>query len=163
MNARILPILIALSTSAVAAEMPSAERLKEKTAETFEATKEVTQRVAEAAAETTRDAWNKTKAYLSEEPGPYREGAKKRLDDLGGQISTLKTQSTGLKEHSYFLTRIDALEEHHKYAVSQLAELPENATGKKDSKRARLDRIIERLEAHLDLAKKEARDFTVVE
>ncbi len=62
------------------------------------------------------------------------------------------------------MTRLQALDEHHKYALRQLVELPPNDVKKgKDSLRTRLDVIIDRLEEHLELAREEGRDFVLAD
>jgi hypothetical protein len=67
-------------------------------------------------------------------------------------------------DRSYYIMRLNALEQHQKYAERQLAELPEGEVKKgKDSLRTRLDIIIERLEAHLNLTREEGKDFVLVE
>lgn len=167
MNARMFCAAIALAittltvTALTAAEKKSAtETVKEKTSDAVEATKERTKRAAHAVAETTRAAWKKTKAYFSEDATTYREGATKQLSELSAEISRLKTKSASVGDRDYFTTRTRALEQQHRYAEDQLAGLAaEDLKRGKESKRNRLDQVIERLEDHVDLTQKEAKDF----
>ncbi len=112
----------------------------------------------------TREPWRKTKGYASEDPAVYREAVTQRLKELAAEIARMKEQSEGLIDRGYYIMRLNALEQHEKYAERQLAELPQGEIAKgKDSPRTRLDTIIERLEAHLDLTREEGKDFVLVE
>jgi hypothetical protein len=112
----------------------------------------------------TREPWQKTKAFASEDPAIYRPAVAQRLKELGEEIAQMKQQSDGLIERGYYIMRLNALEQHQKYAERQLAELPQAEIKKgKDSLRSRLDTIIIRLEAHLDLTREEGKDFILVE
>ncbi len=167
MNARMFCAAIALGITILAAtaltageEKSTTETVKDKTSDAVEATKEGTERAAHAVAETTRQAWKKTKAYFSEDATTHREGATKQLSELSAEISRLKTKSASAGDRDYFTTRIRALEQQHKYAADRLAGLAaEDLKRGKESKRNRLDQVIERLEEHVDLTQKEAKDF----
>ena len=139
-------------------EKTAAETVKEKASEAVEATKEGTKKVARTVAQTTRRAWKKTKAYFSEEPTTYRKGASDQLRDLGDEIARLKEQAPSGRD--YFGTRVQSLEQQHKYAEDELAALnEEDLKSAKESKRRKLNQTIERLEENIDLAGKEAKDF----
>jgi hypothetical protein len=164
MNAQ---IICALSVAAFAisalAQQTTGERAKEKASDVIEETKDTTKKAADAVATTTREAWAKTKAYLSDDPDTYRRGADQKLNELGAEIATLRTHSVGIKDRTYFLTRLEALEQHHKYAAKQLAALPQEEVRKgREGLRKRLDIILERLEDYVDLARREAKDFTTL-
>jgi len=169
MNARILFAAVALITTTLtvpslraAEEKSTTEKLKETTSDVVQATKKTSKKAAHVVAETTRQAWKKTKAYFSEDTKTYHEGATKQLKDLESEISQLKTRNVG--DRDYFTTRIHALEQQHKYAEDQLAGLSaEDLRRGKESKRNRLDQTIERLEDHVNLAQKEAKDFAPTE
>jgi len=170
MNTRLFCAAIALtavtltSTALRAAEEESTtEKVKEKTSEALEATKEGTKRAAHAVANTTRQAWRKTKAYFSEDTTTYREGATKKLKELGAEISQLKEKSASAGDRDYFATRIRSLEQQHQYAEDQLAGATEDLKPGKESKRSRINQTIDRLEDNIDLAQKEAKDFAPAE
>ena len=155
--------MTAILTSTVltaAEEQSTTEKLKAKTSDAVEATKEGAKKAAHAVAETTRQAWKKTKAYLSQDATTYRQGASKQLNDLSAEISRLKEQSANAGDRDYFVTRVRSLEQQHKYAEDQLVGLEtEDLKPGKESKRSRVNQIIDRLEDNIDLAQKEAKDF----
>jgi ElaB/YqjD/DUF883 family membrane-anchored ribosome-binding protein len=167
MNARNLRAPIALLTLALTStgvlaedEKTTGETVKEKASEAVQATKEGTKKAAHSVAQTTRRAWKKTKAYFSEEPTTYRKGATGSLQDLGSEIARLKEESGGASGRDYFATRIQSLEQQHKYAEDQLAALnEEDIKSAKESKRRQFNQTMDRLEQNIDLAEKEAKDF----
>ncbi len=171
MNARGFCAALALAaatiptTALVAAEEKSTtEKLKEKTSDAVEATKEGTKRAAHTLAKTTRQAWKKTKAYLAEDATTYRDGATKQVNELAAEISQLKARSARAGDRDYFATRVRALEQQHQYAEDQLTGLgAEDLKRGPESKRDRLDQTIDRLEDNVDLAQKEAKDFALAE
>ncbi|MDB6171463.1 MAG: hypothetical protein JWL59_774 [Chthoniobacteraceae bacterium] len=163
MNASLPCTLLALAALSLSsgAQQTAVERAKEKAVDTIEATKETTKQAADAVARTSREAWGKTKAYLSDDPDTYRRGAEQKLNTLGAEISNLRSQSAGIKDRTYFLTRIESLEQHHKYAAEQLVALPQEELRKgREGLRKRVDLILERLDAYVDLAQNELKDFT---
>jgi len=166
MNIRNIYALLtfAVLASSAEAQQTAAERAKDKASDAIQATKDTTKKAAEAVARTTREAWAKTKAYLSDDPATYRRGADQKLNELGAEIATLRTHSAGIKDRTYFLTRVDALEQHHKYATNQLAALPqeEMRKGREGLPRKRIDVVLERLDDYVDLAQREAKDFTTL-
>ncbi len=162
MNASPICTLLALATLAlpVGAQQTAVERAKETASDALQATKETTKQAADAVTRSSREAWAKTKAYLSDDPETYLRGADQKLKALGAEISTLRRQSAGIKDRTYFLTRIEALEQHHKYAVEQLAALPQEELRKgRAGLRKRVDLILARLDDYVDLAQSEAKDF----
>lgn len=164
MNGRTLSPLLALAfiTSSPASAQET-KRLKERASDAVEATKDTTKRAADAVARSTREAWQKTKAYLSDDPDTYRRGAELKLNELGAEIAELRKHSAGIKDRTYFLTRVEALEQHHKYAANQLAALPPEDIHKgREGMRKRVDLILARLDDYVDLAQKEAKDFTTL-
>jgi hypothetical protein len=168
MNARVLFAAVALIITftlpplTAAEEKSATEKVKETTSDVVDATKKTTKKAAHVIAETTRQAWKKTKAYFSEDTKTYREGATKQLKELESEIAQLEAKSAG--DRDYFTTRVRALEQQHKYAENQLAGLAsEDLKRGKESKRNRLDQVIERLEDNVDLAQKEAKDFAPAE
>jgi hypothetical protein len=164
MNGRIFCAITLLSLffagrAVIAAEeKPTTEKVKESTSDAVEATKEGTKKAAHAVAQTTRQAWKKTKAYFSENTTTYREGATKRLDELNAEINQLKEKNVG--DRDYFATRIRSLEQQHQYARDQLAgAAAEDLKLGKESRRSRINQTIDRLEDNIDLAQKEVKDF----
>jgi hypothetical protein len=149
---------LGITSLATAEEKPTTEKVKETASDAVEATKEGAKRAAHTVAATTRQAWKKTKAYLSQEPTTYRQGASGQLNELKKEINQLKEVNAG--DRDYFATRIHSLEQQHQYAEDQLAGLAvEDMKAAKESKRSRLNRTIDRLEDNIALAQKEANDF----
>lgn len=162
LRAHVALLLLGLISTGVFAEeeKTTGETVKEKAAEAVEATKAGTKKAAHTVAQTTRRAWKKTKAYFSEEPTTYREGATSSLKDLGSEIAQLKEQSANASDRGYFATRVQSLEQQNKYVEDQLAALnAEDLKSVKESKRRQFNQTMERLEANIDLAEKEAKDF----
>ncbi|MGI8603503.1 MAG: hypothetical protein ACR2OZ_10955 [Verrucomicrobiales bacterium] len=151
--------VLATAAAGVAGEPnPSTtENLKEKTKGAVEATKDTARKAAGVVSETTREAWKKTKAYFSEEPSAYREAATKRLNEIAADIEELKRAAGGAPP--YFATRLKALEQHHKHAVAQLADIGPDVKRGKGSKRSQFDDTLDRLDDQLDLARREHKDF----
>jgi ribosomal protein L20 len=156
MIARVLLIALALPAIALAAEEKTAsEKVKETASDAADTAKEAAKTVAAK----TRQAWNKTKAYFSENPTTYRQGARERLADLEKEIADLREAGVG-SDRPYWATRLNALQEQHDYAKSQLSALPEDAK-RRETKRAQLDTTISRLEQYVALAQKERADFAL--
>ncbi len=164
MNARTLSPLLALAfITSLPASAQETKRLKERASDAAEATKDTAKKAADAVAKTTREAWAKTKAYLSDDPDTYRRGAAQKVNELGAEIAELRKHSAGIKDRTYFLTRIEALEQHHKYAANQLAALPQEEMREgREGLRKRIDVILAHLDDYVDLAQKEAKDFTTL-
>lgn len=155
--------LLAIATLAISAgaQQPATERVKERASDAAQATRDTVKRAADAVAKTTRQAWVKTKAYLSDDPDTYRRGAEQKLSELRAEIAELRKQTAGLKNRKYFLTRVEALERHLKYATNQLAALPPEEIRKgRNGQRKPLDTTLEHLEDHTDLAQREVKSFT---
>jgi ribosomal protein L20 len=152
-------IVGAVAATALAAEEPktTTEKVKETASDAAEKTKDATTRAAKVVATQTRRVWNKTKAYFSDDPATYRTGATQRLHELGTEIGRLRDAS-GSNQRPYWPTRISALEQQQQYAMSQLSAMPEDAK-RKEATRDQLDRTIEYLEDHIDIAQREMRDF----
>ena len=169
MNARTLSPLALLALAFITSSPASAEEtkpLKERASDAVETTRDAAKMASEAVAKTTRETWVKTKAYLSDDPDTYRRGAELKLNELGLEIAELRKYSVGIKDRTYFLTRVEALEQHHKYAENQLVALPpedirEGSKGR-EGLRKRVDLILAHLDDHVDLAHKEAKDFTLL-
>ena len=164
MNTRTLSPLLALAfITSLPASAQETKPLKGRASYAAEATKDTAKKAAKAVAKTTRETWVKTKAYLSNDPDTYRRGAEQKLNDLGTEIADLRKHSAGVKDRTYFLTRVEALEQHHKYASNQFAALPPEEIRKgRDGQRKPLDTTLERLDDHIDLAQREAKDFTTL-
>jgi hypothetical protein len=147
------------SQPAPAADDPSSlpERLKEAAREAGDALR----RGADAVAQGASQAWDKTQAYLSDDPATYREGAAKTLQELGGELAQLRQQSAAVApDRAYFQTLLAALEQMRQYAVQQLAVLsPEAIHAGREGARRGLDNTMHYLEGHLDLARAELRDL----
>lgn len=133
------------------------ERLKEAAREAGDALR----RGADAVAQGATEAWDKTQAYLSDDPTTYRAGAANTLQELGGELAQLRQQSAAVApERAYFQTLLAALEQMRQYAVQQLAALsPEAIHAGREGARRGLDNTMRYLEGHLDLARAELRDL----
>lgn len=162
MKTSIISVALALSLLTIfPAHAQQTERLKERAADAAEAVKNTAKKAAGAVAQTTREAWGKTKAFLSDDPDHYRRGLEQKLNELSADIAVLRKHTAGLKGRSYFLARVEALEQHYKYANDQVVTLlPEQIRKGREGQRKTLDSTIERLEDHVALTQREARDFT---
>jgi hypothetical protein len=133
------------------------DRLKEAAREAGDALR----RGADTVAQGAQDAWEKTQAYLSDDPTTYRQGAANTLEQIGGELALLRQQAAGVApDRAYFQTLLAALEEQRQYAAQQLALLsPEAIHAGREGTRHGLDKTMHYLESHLELARDELRDF----
>jgi len=133
------------------------ERIKEAAREAGDALR----RGADAVAQGVTQAWDKTEAYLSDDPVTYRQGAARTLQELGGELAQLRQQSAAVApERAYYQTLLAALEQMRQYAVQQLAALsPETIHAGREGARRGLDNTMRYLEGHVDLARAELRDL----
>lgn len=133
------------------------ERLKEAAREAGDALR----RGANAVAEGATQAWDKTQAYLSDDPTTYRSGAANALQELGGELAQLRQQSAAVApDRAYLQTLLASLEQMRQYAVQQLAALsPEAIHAGREGSRRGLDNTMRYLEGHVDLARSEVRDL----
>lgn len=154
-----LLIVVAVVPTALAAEEPktATEKVKENASDVAEKTKEATTRAAKVVATKTRQAWNKTKAYFADDPATYRTGATQRLHELATEITQLR-DGGGRDQPPYWSTRVSALEQQQQCAMSQLAAMPQGAK-RKEATRDQVDKTINHLEDHIDIAQSEMRDF----
>ncbi|MBW0000445.1 MAG: hypothetical protein JO015_15205 [Verrucomicrobia bacterium] len=147
------------SQPAPAADDPNSlpERLKEAAREAGDALR----RGANAVAEGATQAWDKSQAYLSDDPATYRAGAANTLQELGGEVAQLRQQSAAVApDRAYLQTLLAALEQMRQYAVQQLAALsPEAIHAGREGSRRSLDNTMHYLESHVDLARSELRDL----
>jgi len=159
---KLLAVLVAAviaTTTAVAAEekKTTTEKMQETASDAAEKTKEATKRAVDVVAAKTREAWNKTKAYFSDDPAAYRTGATQRLHELSTEIAQLRDAS-GVSERLYWSTLVQALQQQHQYAMDRLLSVPQDAK-RREAKRDQLDKTISYLEGHIDIAQREMRDF----
>lgn len=133
------------------------ERLKEAARQAGDAFR----RGADAVAQSATEAWDKTEAYLSDDPATYRQGAANTLQELGGELAQLRQESAAIApERVYYQTLLAALEQQRQYAVQQLAALsPEAIHAGRQGARRGLDNTMRYLEGHVDLARQELRDL----
>ncbi len=103
-----------------------------------------------------RKTWVNAKAAMSEDKGIYTEGARQNLADLAMEIDTVATKM-GVVAPTYFLTRVQALRQHHDYLRLKLGELSDkDIKDRKSGPRYAFDNCIGSLEAALDQADDEA-------
>ncbi len=97
MNARIICALLASFAIVlpIKAEPPTSERLKETTSQAVAVSKEKAKQTADAFAKSTREAWNKTEVYFTEDPATYRVAVTQRLNELGGEIARIRSRARG--------------------------------------------------------------------
>lgn len=135
--------------------------VKEKVSDAAETVRDKTAKATEAVVETTKEAWKKTKAFLSEDPKTHRDGASDRLKEIDREIAKLRSDSKAgkLSDRAYFQTRLSALTQHHDYAVKELNRAPKDkqAAGYDDA-RKKLDNTLEDLENALTEARGEIRN-----
>ena len=134
---------------------------KEKASDAVETVKDKTAKATDAVVEATKEAWKKTKAFLSEDAKAYRDGASERLKEIDREIAAVRSDSKAgkLAGRAYFQTRISALSQHRDYAATQLSRVPsdkENAGY--DKARKQLDDTVEDLENALAAARAEIRN-----
>jgi hypothetical protein len=131
----------------------AADTVVEKTKEVARDTKDFVVNASRDARRAARECWNKTKAYVSDEPPVYREGANATLASLAKEIAEVKAQTPGA-EPVYFRTRLQALHEQHEYLTSRLAVLsPEQLKDRSSGPRYDFDQGVGDLEQAIDQAK----------
>jgi hypothetical protein len=116
-------------------------------------TKEFVVNATRDARSTTREYWNKTKAYVSEEMPVYRRGASETLAGLAKEIAEVRAQTPGA-EPAYFRTRLLALDEQQEYLTKRLALLsPEQLKDRSFGPRYEFDQGVGDLEHAIDQVK----------
>jgi len=103
-----------------------------------------------------RKAWANAKASMSDDKGIYTEGARQALAHLAMEIDTVATKM-GVVAPTYFLTRLQALRQHHEYLRLKLGELGgKDIQNRKSGTRLAFDHCVASLEAAIDQAGDEA-------
>jgi hypothetical protein len=99
MNDRSLILIaaLALATPIFGAESVT-EKAKEKASEAWDATKDAAETATRFVTKESREAWAKTKAYLSTDPATYRQGATDKLKELDGKIGTRRKPERWARE-----------------------------------------------------------------
>jgi hypothetical protein len=159
-----IAVLTAASFAAQAEDKTLTEKARDtaaivvlKTKEVARDTKDFVGDAARQVSRATREGWNKTKAYVSDETPVYREGANETLAGLGREIADVKAQ-TPSADPAYFRTRLHALEEQHEYLAKRLALLtPEQLKDRSSGPRYDFDQCVGDLEQAIDQAKDGAR------
>lgn len=122
---------------------------------TKEAAKDTKDAIVDAAHEVRRAArsgWQKTKAFFSDDPPVYNEGARATLVALGREIAELKAR-TPLSAPKYFQTRLLALDEQQAFLSSRVALMTrEELRNRTAGPRHEFDRFIADLEQAIDQA-----------
>jgi hypothetical protein len=145
--------ILSLPALGMADDKPLSERASDAAASVERGTKEAAQTVVNA----TRNAWNSTKAYVTQDPAEFREGAERKIKELADDIDQLKSDSKGeLASREYFGTRMKALHEQLVFARSELRKLPEDKKEFPDA-RKRMNNTLDGLEGAVGEAQKEAR------
>jgi hypothetical protein len=103
-----------------------------------------------------RNLWVKSKAFLSEEPPTYKEGAQRTLNELGSEIESV-SMKVGVHPPEYFQTRLRSLREQHDDLTSKLNDLNGEAIKvRMTGPRYVFDQRVSLLENSLDQAQIEA-------
>ena len=124
----------------------------EKTKEVARETKEAVVGVARHAGRATREAWGKTKAYVSDDMPVYHDGASATLAGLAREITDVKAR-TPSPTPAYFRTRLQALDEQHESLAERLALLsPAQLKDRTSGPRYEFDQCIGDLEQAIDQA-----------
>ncbi|HEY0792667.1 MAG TPA: hypothetical protein VGD78_16510 [Chthoniobacterales bacterium] len=147
-----------ICTSVFADDSPSVgDRLREAARQASDAFQKAKGAVTQGA----QEAWEKTQAYLSDDPATYREGATGTLQEWGAEIGQLQQQAAAVAPTRVYLqTLLTALAQQREFAVQQLAALtPDQVHEGRDGARRALDGTMHHLEEHLDLARGELRDL----
>ena len=140
----------------------TAANVVEKTEGIARHTKNVVLSVAHHAGRVTRDAWEKNKAYESDDTAIYHEGANATLAGLAREIAEVKVETPNAAP-AYFRTRLAALDEQHKHLAQQLAQLsPEQFKDRSAGPRHDFDRCLADLEEAIDQAKDGAATLSAV-
>ena len=134
--------------------------LGEKAADVLENLKREARGIAGAAVRTAREGWNKTKAYLSDDPLEHRTGASQRLEELSREIDDVKARSAeaAVGRRPHFQTRLLALSQQLDYVRGELAKLSSlKSQSGYGSARKSFDESLGLLERAIDLAQDELR------
>jgi hypothetical protein len=149
----IFATVLALPALGMADDKSFSERASDAAATVEHGTKQAAETVVNA----TKNAWNSSKAYVTQDPVEFREGAERRLKELAEDIDQLKGESKGeLASREYFGTRVKALQEHLVFARGELRKLPEDKKEFPDA-RKRMNNTLDGLEGAVGEAQKEAR------
>jgi len=149
---------LVLCATAFADDAPSvADRLREAGRQASD----VFQKAKGAVTQEAQDAWEKTQAYLSDDPATYREGAAATLQAWGTEIPRLQQQAAAIAPTRVYLqSLLTALAQQREFAAQQLAALtPDQVHEGREGTRRALDKTMHRLEEHLDLVRDELRDL----
>ncbi len=155
------PLCLSLAAALLLAPVLTSaeETLKERAKDLLHDTKQTMKKAAGEIANSSREAWRKSQAYTSDDPAVYRRAAEQRLGDISAEITNLQ-QNAPATGRPYFATYLTALQQQSSYAKDQLTALtPEEIRQTDSGHRQRFDLTVDRLEEHLDLAEREARDF----
>ncbi len=152
-------ILVATAFVAQANEKSITEKARDtagavvgKTREVARDTKDLVVGAARHAGRATREAWGKTKAYVSDDMPVYHGGANATLASLAREIAGLKAQTPN-SAPAYFRTRLLALDEQHEHLAKRLALLsPEQFKDRASGPRYDFDQCVGDLEQAIDQA-----------
>jgi hypothetical protein len=129
-----------------------ADKAAEKTREAALDTKDAVVGAAHDVRRATRRAWNKTKAFFSDDMPVYHEGASAILADLARDIADLKAR-TASSAPGYYRTRLLALDEQHEHLTRHLLLLTNDDIKDRSAvPRHDFDRCLADLERALDQA-----------
>lgn len=130
----------------------AAETIADKTTEMVREAKGVVFNTSHRAERAARAAWNKTKAYVSDETPVYRTGANEGLAGLGREIAEVKAQ-TPSDAPTYFNTRLLALDQEREHLAKTLALMtPKEIQNRTSRARLEYDRCVTDLESAIDQA-----------
>ena len=145
-------ILVATAAFAFAEEKSITDKTRDAAREAKTAVVDAARNVSDA----TQAAWKKTKAYVSEDPATFREGANQTLTDLSAAIADVKSKAPPAPP-KYFNTRIRSLDEQLDHAKGTLADLtPEQIKSRMSGPRHAFDKCVDGLESAVSEAKSEA-------
>ncbi|WP_395744837.1 hypothetical protein [Prosthecobacter sp.] len=103
-----------------------------------------------------RDFWVKSKAYLSDDWGTFKEGARLTLSDLSKQIDAVAAK-TNATTPGYFQLRLQALKEQRAFLAAKLDALDsETIKTRMSGPRYVFDKCVSSLEAAVTQANDEA-------
>jgi hypothetical protein len=147
----ILATILTLPALGMAEDKTLSERASDAAASVERGTKDAAETVVNA----TRNAWSSTKAYITQDPVEFRQGADRKLDELAKEIDQLKGDSKGgFASREYFGTRVKALREHLEFARGELRKMPEDKKEFPDA-RKRMNNTLDGLEGAVSEAQKE--------
>jgi gas vesicle protein len=115
-----------------------------------------TKHTAETVSEKSKQAWQETKAYASEDKPTYRKGARQKLNELKSEITELKSRRSEAADPQAFNEQLNTLSLQQATAEGALTRVKESAgTDDYSEARKQFDTTIAELENGIAQARKQ--------